>query len=442
MQSTRRRFLKDSLTAAAAFGAASVIPGTSNAGMWRTAASDKIIVGLIGCKNMGWGDLSDFLKHPNVECAALCDVDESILNGRAGDYTKLRSNKPFLCKDFRRVLDMKDVDAVIVGTPDHWHCLQTTAACQAGKDVYVEKPLANSIAECDVMLKAARRYDRVVQVGQQQRSGGHWKEMAAFVRSGKLGTVRSVKIWANFNYGAGRPAVSDEPVPVGVDFDMWLGPAPQRTFNRNRFHGLWRLFWDYGGGLQTDWGVHLIDMGLWAMNVAGAPRSVSASGGIFASRGNAVETADTQTVLYEFDDFLMTWEHNAGIQSGPYGRNYGVAFIGSSGTLVADRDNWEVLPEWSDEKFRMEAVPQRKTDGLDHENHVADFIECVRTRRRPAADIEIGRNAALYAHLGNIAYRTGRKIKWDAASSQAADDPEANALVRPVYREPWSFPEI
>jgi predicted dehydrogenase len=442
MPSTRRRFLKDSLTAAAGLGAASFIPGTSGAGTGRAAAGDKLVVGLIGCKNMGWGDLEEFLKHPDVECAALCDVDEAVLNGRAGDYAKLRGNKPVLCGDFRRVIDMKEIDAVIVATPDHWHCLQTTAACQAGKDVYVEKPLANSIAECDVMLKAARRYGRVVQVGQQQRSGALWKDMISFVRSGELGTVRSVRFWANFNYGAGRPAVPDEPVPAGVDFDLWLGPAPRRTFNRNRFHGLWRLFWDYGGGLQTDWGAHLIDMGLWAMNITGAPRSVSASGGIFASQGNAVETADTQTVLYEFDDLLMTWEHNAGIQSGPYNRNYGVAFTGTNGTLAADRDSWEVLPERDGDKFRMEAVPQAKTDNRDRENHVADFIDCVRTRRRPAADVEIGRNAALYAHLGNIAYRTRRKIRWDEASSAIPDDPEANALVRPVYREPWTFPVI
>jgi predicted dehydrogenase len=442
MRTTRRAFIKDSLVAAAGISAASVIPGIGAAGPAGRSANDKIRIGLIGCKNMGWGDLQDLLKHPEVECAALCDVDGSILNGRAADYAKLRANKPMLCGDFRKVLELKDVDAVIIGTPDHWHCLQTVAACQAGKDVYVEKPLANSIAECDIMMKTARKHDRVVQVGQQQRSGMHWKEMIAFIRSGKLGRIRMVKHWANFNYGAGRPAVPDEPVPAGVDFDMWLGPAPQRTFNRNRFHGLWRLFWDYGGGLQTDWGVHLLDMGLWAMEVRGGPKSVSSSGGIFAFRENALETADTQAVLYEFGDFMMTWEHHAGIQSGPYGRNYGVAFIGSNGTLVADRDNWEVLAEGDDGKTRMEAVEKRKTDNLDRENHMADFIDCLRTRRRPAADIEIGRNAALMAHLGNISYRTGRKIKWDDASSRVMDDPGADALVRPAYRTPWIFPEV
>jgi predicted dehydrogenase len=441
MGTTRRSFLRNSLTAAAGLGAATLIPGAPAPGLSRPSANDKIVIGLIGCRNMGWADLEDFLRDPKIECAALCDVDDEMLGKRAADYGKLRNNTPALLKDFRKLLDRKDIDAVIVATPDHWHCLHAVAACQAGKDVYVEKPLANSIAECDVMLKTARKTGRVVQVGQQQRSGRHWKEMIAFIRSGNLGRIRSVKFWANFNYGAGRPEVPDEPAPAGVDFDMWLGPAPQRTFNRNRFHGLWRLFWDYGGGLQTDWGVHLIDMGLWAMNVDGAPGSVSASGGIFASQGNALETADTQSVLYEFDDFLMTWEHNAGIQSGPYGRNYGVAFLGSNGTLVADRDNWEVLAEWGDGKTRMDAVPQQKSDNLDHQNHVADFLECVRSRQRPAADIAIGRNAALYAHLGNIALRTGRKIVWDEASAQVRNDPEADAIVRPKYRAPWVFPE-
>ena len=442
MQTTRRNFLKQSLTTVAGLGMTSILPTALAAGHAQSSANETLVVGLIGCKGMGYANLADFLKQPNVACTALCDIDDEWLNKRAEDVKNTTGKKPKLYKDFRKLLERKDIDAVIIGTPDHWHCLPLVYACEAGMDVYVEKPLANSIGECDIMLRAARKYNRIVQVGQQQRSGKHWAEAIQFVQGGQLGKIRRISIWANFNYGAGRPVVPDEPVPPGVDFDMWLGPAPERTFNRNRFHGSWRMFWDYGGGLMTDWGVHLLDMGLWAINISTPPKSVTAVGGIFASQGNAVETADTQSVIYEFDDFIMTWNHDAGIQSGPYARNYGVAFRGTNGTLVADRDNWEVLPEGGDEDRRMEPVPPQLSDHLSHENHVKDFIDCVKTRKTPACDIQIGRNAAFYAHLGNIAYRTGHKLIWDEQQKQFSNCKAANMFVTPTYRKPWELPEI
>jgi len=442
MSKSRREFLKQSVATLAGAGIASMVPEALRAKPGKTSANDTLVVGLIGCKSMGYTNLKDFLKQPGVVCAALCDVDDEWLNKRAAEVKETTGKKPKRYKDFRKLLERKDIDVVIIGTPDHWHCLQLVYACEAGKDVYVEKPLANSIEECNIMARAVSKYNRVVQVGQQQRSGKHWAEAIQFVQSGKLGKVRRINIWANFNYAAAEPAVPDEPVPPGVDFDMWLGPAPARSFNRNRFHGMWRMFWDYGGGLMTDWGVHLLDMGLWAMNITAPPKSVAAVGGIFASEGNALETADTQSVLYEFDDFIMTWEHNAGVQSGPYGRNYGVAFIGTNGTLVADRENWEVLPEGWGEERRMEPLPPQLTDQQSHEHHVNNFIECVKSRKPPVCDVQIGRNAALYAHLGNIAYRTGHKLIWNDETNQFIDSPAANALVKPTYRRPWELPEI
>ena len=438
MESTRRQFLKNSLAAAAGTGLASLMPQARA----RASANDRLTVGLIGCRNMGFANLKGFLKFPDTACAALCDVDAGVLSERAAEVEKMTGKKPKIYADFRDLIENRDIDAVIVGTPDHWHCLPLVMACQAGKDVYVEKPLANSIAECGVMLRAARRYDRIVQVGQQQRSGAHWQEAIRFVQSGKLGSIRRVRFWANFNYGAGQPAVPDEPVPAGVDFDMWLGPAPARTFNKNRFHGLWRLFWDYGGCLMTDWGVHLIDMGLWAMKISGPPKSTVSTGGIYASSGNALETADTQNVLWESGDFAMEWEHNAGVQTGPYGRNYGVLFLGTNGTLVADRDSWEVIAEGWEPERRMEPVQPVKSDNLDHDNHVRNFIDCVKTRQRPACDIETGRLAALYAHLGNIAYRTGRKVVWSDSKNGFINDAEADILAVPLYRKPWELPKI
>src|SRR6185312_5768376 len=212
-------------------------------------------------------------QFPEVECVALCDVDENVLNKRATEVEKMKGKKPKLYKDYRQVLEDKNVNAVIIGTPDHWHCLMAVNACEAGKDVYVEKPLANSIAEADIMVKAARKHNRVVQVGQQQRSGKHWQEIVGIVQSGKLGTIRKIKTWAYFPYGSASPKVPDSPTPAGGDYDMWRGPAPKHAFNENRFHGSWRFFWEQGGGLLTDWGVHLLDVPLWAMKVT-TPKSI------------------------------------------------------------------------------------------------------------------------------------------------------------------------
>jgi predicted dehydrogenase len=291
------------------------------------------------------------------------------------------------------------------------------------------------------MLKAARKYNRVVQVGQQQRSGKHWQDVVELVQGGKLGTIRKIKTWAYFDYGKGQPKVPDSSAPAGVDYDFWLGPAPKHPFNANRFHGSWRMFWEQGGGLMTDWGVHLLDIPLWAMN-AKIPNSVMASGGIYAYPDNAIETADTQNVLYDFGNFTLEWDHAGGITNGLYGRNYGVAFIGNNGTLVVNREGWEVIAESENKVNKTQLIPLQPADKLDHEKHVRDFFQCVRSRNYPICDVEIGHNAALIAHMGNIAYRTGNKLSWDPGKNQFKDDPKANALLKPVYREPWNFPEI
>jgi len=429
----RREFLQKSgaLAASAMFS-----PMIMNAGV---SPADKVTIALIGCNGMGWYNLTDHLKFPEVECAALCDVDENVLNRRAAELEKLTGKKPKLYKDYRQVLDDKSINAVIIGTPDHWHCLMAVNACEAGKDVYVEKPLANSIAECEAILKAARKYKRVVQVGQQQRSGQHWQDIAGIVRSGKLGTIRKIKTWAYFTYGAGAPRVPDSPAPVGVDYDMWLGPAPSHPFNKNRFHGSWRHYWEQGGGLLTDWGVHLLDIPLLTMGVS-APKSVSAAGGIFAYPDNAIETSDTLAVTYDFGNFLLEWDHAGGVNNGQYGRNYGVAFIGNNGTLVVNREGWEIIPEKDEDKPRMETTSLQPADRQDHEKHVKNFLDCLKSRQQPICDVEFGRNSAVLAHMGNIAYRTGNKLWWDNATRKFTGDDKANALITPPYRAPWKFP--
>jgi len=435
MNITRRNFLKT--TAAAAV----MMPAINVGALGRASANDTINIGLIGCRNMGWGDLTDMLLIPETECVALCDIDQSILNGKADELVKMGRKKPELYGDYRKLLERKDIDVVIVGTPDHWHCLHMVDACAAGKDVYVEKPIANSIAECDAMVSAAKKYQRVVQVGQQQRSSGHWKQMVEYLRAGTLGTIGRVHIWGNFTYAAVTPR-PDTDIPEGVDFDTWLGPTPVKTFNPQRFHGTWRMFWDYGGGLMTDWGVHLLDMGLWGLDVKGMPNKIVATGGKFYYPQGMHETLDSQTVSYLFDDCIMSWEHNAGVQSGPYSRDYGVLFKGTNGTLVADRDNWEVIPEGDGR--RGAKIPEIKVvaDQQDHKLHVRTFIECVKTRNfQTACTIDNGSLCAKYAHLGNIAARLNASLVYDDVAKTFKGTPEVDKYIKPAYRAPWKFPE-
>lgn len=376
MSSSRREFLRDTSAILAGAGLTGLTAAPFIANAKSFPPNEKIVVALIGARNMGFGDLGNALKQPNVECAAICDIDDSVLNSRAKDIEKRQNKTPAKYKDFRKLLERKDIDAVIIGTPDHWHCLTMIAACQAGKDVYVEKPMGNSIGECELMARAARKYNRVVQVGQQQRSGAHWLQAMEFMKAGKIGQLRKVLVWGNFNYGVGALKVPDKPVPPGVDFDMWLGPAPERSFNPTRFHGNWRMFWDYGGGLMTDWGVHLLDMALWVKDIKELPLSVMSTGGNWAYPDHAHETFDTMTVDYQMKDYTITWQSTAGTEQGPYGRSYGLAYIGNDATLVIDRDGWELLPEQDNGKPRVQPMPKQK--GHDsHYEHMQNFLECI-----------------------------------------------------------------
>jgi predicted dehydrogenase len=439
MSKTRRTFIKNASVAALAAGLAPNTMSSTSA-----APSDRVNIGLIGCRNMGFGDLKKHLRIPGVQCVAMCDVDENILREKAAIVEKEFSQKPKLYDDFRKLLENKDLDAVIIGTPDHWHALPMIYACQAGLDVYVEKPMANSIQECSLMVKAAKKYNRVVQVGQQQRSGTMWREIMQTIHAGALGKLRKVEIWANFNYGVGGSVQPDASVPKGVDFNFWLGPAPERSFNPARFHGNWRMFWDYGGGLVTDWGVHLIDMALWAGNVTKAPETVLAFGKNLSFENNAHETFDTMSVVFPLDDYVITWEHTAGTQTGPYHRHYGLAFRCDLGTILANRDGYEILPEWdnSQKKNKVEKFIYKK--GREHHTeHAINFVECIKTREQTVCPPEVGRQVALYAHMANIAARCGEnKVEWDEEKNQFKNSDAANSFVSPQYRAPWTLPKI
>ncbi|GHV66522.1 NADH-dependent dehydrogenase [Bacteroidia bacterium] len=433
---TRREFIQQ----AGILGAGMVFqPFMTSATGRAVGANDKIRVGLIGCNGMGFGDLTSFMQNPEVECVALADIDQSVLDKRGSEVEKKAGKAPKLYKDWRHLIDHKDIDVVIIGTPDHWHCLQLVAACESGKDVYCEKPLGNSIEECNIMVRAAQKYNRIVQVGQWQRSDPHWQDAVKFIRSGQLGKIRTVRVFSYQGWCPSVPVKADEAPPAGVDYDMWLGPAPKHPFNSNRFHFTFRWFWDYAGGLMTDWGVHLLDYALFGMDVT-TPKSIMASGGKFGYPNDACETPDLLQTIYTFDGFTVLWDHAIGINDGAYQRNHGLGFVGENGTLVLNRYGWEVIPEKVG-KDRMEAVELKKPYGGGGLNlHVKNHLDCIKSRNRNCnASIEIGAHIAKFSHLGNIAYRTGKQLSWDGKSFH---DSKADKYLVKEYRNPWKLPKI
>ncbi len=445
---SRRGFLKRSAGLATGATFAAGVPASASAisASRVLGANNRIRIGLIGCGGRGAGDLKQFLKIEGIQCVALCDVDTAQMEKtQAETLDPVEQKAEQQTQDFRRLLDRTDLDAVIVATPDHWHAIPTIMACQSGKDVYVEKPLALTIHEGRVMVEAARKYDRVVQMGTQQRSAPHFSDAVEYVKSGKLGKIRLVRSWAYLDWKGEMPVQPDGPPPDGVDYDLWLGPAAEKPFNPNRFHFSFRWYWDYSGGLMTDWGAHMIDIANWAMDVK-APRSAVSVGGKFGYPQDAMETPDTQQVIWSFDeDFSMVWEHALGVGRGPEAREHGIQFHGNEGVLVVDRHGWEVHPETDKidkdvREFRSLGKPRHniKTYAY-HLTHVENFVECMRSRERPNADVEIGHNSMIACHLGNIAFRVGRRVEWDVEGERLVGDSEAAQLVKKEYRSPWKL---
>ena len=436
MDQTRRTFLKSSSTALAGLGLATVLPLDALANAKKlVSANEKINIAAIGINGMGWSDVRSLMKIPEVNVVGLCDVDDNVLNFRKYELAKSGiQTKTY--GDYRKMLENKDIDVIVIGTPDHWHCLQMTDACSAGKDVYVEKPVGNSIQECNVMVAAQQKYNRAVQCGQWQRSVPHFVDALNFIKTGKLGKIRTVKAWAYQGWMTNIENKPDGAAPAGVNYDMWLGPATKRPFNPNRFHFNFRWYWDYAGGLMTDWGVHLIDYALLGMD-AKFPKSAVALGGKYAYPDGPHETPDTMATVYEFDGYNMIWEQAQSISNGNYGRNHGISYIGNNGTLVLDRGGWEVIP---DEK-RMEEVPlQRpKENGLDL--HTRNFISAVQSRKLDTltCPIQAGAHVATVCQMGNISYKTGTKVSWDSGANKFKEA-AANNLIQPSYNNGYKVP--
>ncbi len=409
----------------------------------RIAPSDQLNIGVIGVNGMGWSDVKAILKVPGVNLVAICDIDKNVIDKRLKELTELKveASKVKTFNDHRQLLDLKDVDAVIIGTPDHWHCLQMVDACMAGKDVYCEKPVGNSITECNIMIAAQQKYNRVVQAGQWQRSQQHFKDAIDFVNTGQLGNIRTVKVWCYIGWKKPIQFVPDSPVPAGVDYDRWLGPATKRPFNANRFHFTFRWFWDYAGGLMTDWGVHLLDYALIGMN-ATVPKNIVAMGGNFGDPNSPEETPDTLTCLYEFDNFNLSWDHAIGIENGNYKKEHGIAFIGDNGTLELDRGGWEVMAEnRSEKKVSVERKPS-VDNGL--EKHMVNFVSVVKNRNMSElhCPIQAASHVAKVSQMGNIAFRSQQKLHWNAGAGKFTDDAINKKYLAAPYHNGYKLPKV
>lgn len=437
MNTNRRDFLKHSAVAAAAVAAGPTILNAC------ASPGEKVNVALIGCRSMGFNNLKSFLrKGNNVDCVALCDVDSKVLDSKAAEVEKMTGKRPQTFKDFRHVLDNKEVQAVIIGTPDHWHAIMMMMALEAGKHVYVEKPMGHSIEECNAMVAAqAKHPDLYCQVGMWQRSSKHWFEASEIVKSGKLGEVHLVKAWIYKGYDTAYPALPDGDAPENVDYDMWLGPAPKRNFNMNRFHYNFRWWWDYAGGAMTDWGVHLLDFALYAMD-ADMPTSISPGGGVFFHKPGAIETPDIQQAIYTYPEHTMMWECGLNPGIGPYKKSHGVAFVGEKGTLVVSRGGYEVLPDNSRElrgPYFEPIVQKEYGDGLNE--HVVNFLDCIRKGGKLNAPVEVGAKTAIVSEMGNMAYRVGQRIHWDNEAKQFKEE-AANKLMKLNYNPNWKLPKV
>jgi predicted dehydrogenase len=416
-------------------------------------ANDRVNMALIGCGGRGRYVARLIRETPNVAYTAVADVYTR--NGQAAREWAGPDAKFF--QDFRKILDLKEVDAVHVATPDHWHAIASVLACQAGKDVYVEKPTSLTIRESRAMVEAARKYKRIVQVGTQHRSAPHFEKIREMVQRGDIGAVKFIRVWNYTNHapnGIGRRP--DQPPPEGLDWDMYLGPSKKVPFHPARFLSSFRYFWDYSGGYITDFGNHRLDTMQQIMGVT-APTTISASGGKTVLNDDR-ETPDFLTVTYEYDGFIATYEgsnlngHGMGGRTpghryynsrGEFDQPNGIALYGTEATVYCERIGWEIFPEPQRPGARP-AVVRRIWENVEEPTraHALHFVECLRSRKTPTADIEIGHRSTSVALLGNIAMKTGKKLHWDAKKEDFTGAPDASALLTRTLRKPYDLIRI
>ena len=436
---SRRTFLQ---SAPLAITAGTAAMGTTN------QPSERVRVGIMGAGGRALSLINSFSSNKSVEVVAIADIDPVRLARGIAQAGKNQAKTPQGVKDFRKLIDDNSIDAIVIGTPDHWHAIPTILACLADKDVYVEKPDGHNIVEGMRMVEAMRKRKRIVQMGSQHRSTERLQSAIAFAKSGKLGKCTVAKAWESTRQGA-VPPVADSKPPAGVDYDMWTGAAPLRPFNKNRFHGRWRWFYEYGTGDLGNDGVHRLDMAVAVFNAAceaqgdqplGLPRRISGHGGKWYF-DDAQEFPDTLQVSYEFGSGLatklLTYEMRIWAPYHYLGESEGAAVFGDEGYLVIGNSGWTAFG-------RRGEVLAKGTGGSHEAPHVQNFVDCIKSRQKPYCDLEtVGHPASVLCHAGNIAARVGRSLTFDVSTETFEGDDEANALrTRAEYRKPWELPKV
>jgi predicted dehydrogenase len=412
-------------------------------------------VGLIGTGWYGKCDLLRLIQVAPVDVVSLCDVDKTMLSDAADLVAtrQLSKKRPRVYEDYREMLKEKDLDIVLVGTPDHWHALNTIDAIKAGADVYCQKPTGVDIVESQAMLAAARKYQRVVQVGTQRRSTPHLIEAKNdIIKSGKLGKVGMVEVYCYYHMRAkGNPPNSE--APANLNYDLWSGPAPLLPWNEMRHPRKWRAFMEYGNGIVGDMCVHMLDMVRWMLDL-GSPGSIASTGGILVDKGSIANITDTQTATFDFDGLPVIWQHRSYGEAPDPKYPWGATIYGENGTLKASVQSFDFIPRGGknpvhrDVTYELEQYPEDQTE-KDLEKHVApairghmrDFLRSIANRSKPVADIEEAHISSTACILANLSQKLGRSLKWDAAAGKIVGDEAATALMARPYRAPWLHPD-
>ena len=412
-------------------------------------------VGLIGTGWYGKADLLRLIQVAPVEVVSLCDVDSSLLTEAAEIVAGRQKSrkKPRTFSDYRKMLAEKDLDIVLIATPDHWHALNMIEAVKAGADVYVQKPISVDVLEGQAMLKAARQHGRVVQVGTQRRSTPHLIEAKEqIIDSGKLGKIGHAEICCYYHM-RNRSNPPDITAPSNLDYEMWTGPAPMRPYNNIVHQRGWRAFMEYGNGIVGDMCIHMFDTVRWMLDL-GWPVSVSSSGGILVDKAAKANISDTQTATFDFEDLQVVWQHRSWGHAPDPEYPWALFLYGEKGTLKASVNGYDFIPRGRNEKpihkdvvMELDQYPEDR-DEKDLERHVApairghmlDFLNAIATRGKPVADIEEGHISTTSCILANMAMDLGRTLQWNPGSGKIHDDVEANAKLARVYRAPWKHP--
>jgi predicted dehydrogenase len=436
----RRQFVRTGAAASAALAAAPFIRAADASRKYRTV--------LIGCGWWGKNILKEAIASGRVKVIGLCDVDARAREVAAEQVNDLNGDQPKTYNDFRDLMDKEKPELVIIATPDHWHALQTIAAVRSGAHVFVEKPTGHTVNESRAMVKAARASDRVVQVGLHRRIGPHHVSGMKFLKSGAVGEVGMVRLFAHGGGGRETPS-RNSPPPDGLDWDLWCGPAPLRPFNSKLHPGGWRNFLDYGNGQLGDWGVHWLDQVLWWSGEKDPKRVYSTAGRpiagppILTDREQTSDAPDHQVAVYEFESFTCVWEHRRFAENHAEKHSIGAYFYGTNGTLhIGWQDGWTFYPSDSHATVVHEDAQLQQPDGHNLKLLWADFMSSIETGRKGVANLEIAHRSSVLPLLGMISWRTGRSLDWDGEKSQIIGDTEANQLLSRPYRAPWIYPEV